>query len=227
MKKFLCALSLILVAVYFVGCGKEQKAVDTINNHIIELRNNLFVGGDEKYYATFVTGEREDPYALDGKVNERVPFGIVTLSSTKNLPLDNDNYAFVLTINGEEKTGKLEKSPYDNTYSADVGVSVEDNAEIKLKVNIGADNFDQTLYNESKNFKISQKEAIAIAGKELANEIDTLLQGGNVEAMVKILKDYSGETNRYFWYVGIVSNDGNAYGVLIDTSTGEIVSKKV
>lgn len=227
MKKFLCALSLMLVAVCFVGCGKEQKAVDTINNHIIELRNNLFVGSDEKYYATFVTGEREEPYALDGKVNERVPFGIVTLSQLNNLPLDNTEYAFVLTIGEEKKTGKLEKSPYDNTYSADVGVNASDDAEIKLTVNIGVDKFEQTLYNESKNFKVTQQEAINIAGKELANEIDTLLQDGSVEAMVKILKDYSGETNRYFWYVGVVSNNGVAYGVLIDTMTGEIVSKKV
>lgn len=227
MKKVLCALSLLLVTVCFVGCGKEQKAVDTINNHIIELRNNLFVGSDEKYYATFVTGEREEPYALDGVVNEKVPFGIVTLSSVKNTPLENDEYSFVLTIGEEEKTGKLQKSPYDNTYSADIGVSAPDDAEIKLAVTVDGHKFEQTLYNESKNFKISQSDAINIAGKELANEIDTLLQNGSMEAMVKILKDYSGTTNRYFWYVGVVGGNGEAFGVLIDTMTGEVVSKKV
>ena len=61
----------------------------------------------------------------------------------------------------------------------------------------------------------------------MANEIDTLLQNGSMEAMVKILKDYSGTTNRYFWYVGVVGGNGEAFGVLLDTMTGEVVSKKV
>lgn len=227
MKKFLCALTIALVAVMFVGCGKEKKAVDTINNHIIEVRNNLFVGSDEKYYATFITGEREEPYALDGVVNSRVPFGIVTLSSVDNAELDNTEYGFVLTIGEEEKTGKLQKSPYDNTYSADIGISAPDDAEIKLAVTVDGHKFEQTLYNESKNFKISQSDAINIVGKALANEIDTMLNEGSVEAMIKILKDYSGETNRYFWYVGIVSSNGKTIGVLIDVNTGEIISKKI
>lgn len=227
MKKFLCAMSLGLVAIMFVGCGKEEKAVDSINNHIIERRDNLFVGSDDNFYATFVTGEREEPYALDGVVGELVPFGIVTLARNDNKMLNSDEYNFVLTIGEEQKTGKLEKSPYDNTYSADVGVNATDDAEIKLAVTIDGQKFEQVLFNESKNFTIGQDEAIKIAGRELADEINALLETGNVEAMVKILKDYSGETNRYFWYVGVVSNDGDAYGVLIDTMTGDIVSKKV
>lgn len=227
MKKFLCAISLSLVAIMFVGCGKEEKAVDSINNHIIERRNNLFVGSDDDFYATFVSGEREDPYALDGVVGELVPFGIVTLSRNDNKELKSDEYNFVLTIGEEQKTGKLEKSPYDNTYSADIGTSVSDDAEIKLEVSVDGQKFEQVLFNESKNFKTSQEEAIQIAGRELANEIIALLEDGGVEAMIKILKDYSGETNRYFWYVGVVSNNGDAYGVLIDTMTGQVVSKKV
>lgn len=227
MKKFLCAISLGLVAIMLVGCGKEEKAVDSINNHIIERRNNLFVGSDDDFYATFVSGEREDPYALDGVVGELVPFGIVTLSRNDNKELKSDEYNFVLTIGEEQKTGKLEKSPYDNTYSADIGTSVSDDAEIKLEVSVDGQKFEQVLFNESKNFKTGQEEAIQIAGRELANEINALLEDGGVEAMIKILKDYSGETNRYFWYVGVVSNNGDAYGVLIDTMTGQVVSKKV
>lgn len=229
MKKFLCASLLCLTALCFVGCNKTKETIDTLNNHIIEVRNNIYAGSDDTYFATFCSGEREEPYALDGVVNDRVPFGIVTFSKNDNSALNQDTYAFTIVINGETMTGTLEKSPYDNTYSADVETMVDDNAEITLTVNVDSTTFEQVLYNESKNFAVNQTQALEIAGKEMSECIFHIKDqdGKTGEAMVKILKDYSGETNRYFWYVGFVSVEGTTCGVLIDANTGEIVSKKV
>ena len=76
---------------------------------------------------------------------------------------------------------------------------------------------------------ISQARAIEIASEELKDCISSIEEkdGKTGEAMVKILKDYSGATNRYFWYIGFVSVEGTTCGILIDTNTGEIVSKKI
>lgn len=228
MKKIICAL-LLCCSLIFVGCGNsEKKTANYIGNHIIESRNNFYLGQDDNYYATFCSGEREEPYDLDGVVNEKVSFGIITLSRHDNTKLANDEYIFTITINGESLSGTLTKSPYDNTYSADIEKSVDDNAEISLDVNINGTAFTQNLYNESKNFKVSQQKAIEIAAKELADSLKNM-SGDNktAEAVVKILKDYSGETNRYFWYVGLVGFDGKTAGVLIDAQTGELVSVKL
>lgn len=230
MKKFLCVCALILVGVGFVGCGgKKEQALKTLNDNVVETRNNIYVGADENFYATFTSGERENPYSLDGVINEMVAFGIVTLGKNDNSKLNSDEYTFVITINGEEKTGTLEKSPFDNTYSADIGVNVDDNAEISLKVSADGNNFEQTLFNESKNFAITKERAIEIASETLTEQINNLEQetDQSSEVLIKILKDYSGETNRYFWYIGVISPDGDTAGVLIDTQTGEVVSKKV
>lgn len=228
MKKIFSAIFVALIAVIFVGCGEKKEAVDTINNHIIEVRNNLYAGSDENFFATFCTGDREDPYGLDGVINEKIPFGIVTFSRVNNSSLNNTEYNFTIIINGEETSGILEKSPYDNTYSADIGKKVDDNAEISLRLTADGKEFNQVLFNESKNFAVTKEDAINIAGEELKDAIVSMnKEDGSPEAMVKILKDCSGETNRYFWYVGIVSSNGKTAGVLIDANTGDIISKKL
>ena len=229
MKKILCVLSIIVCGVLFVGCGSNKKNETNFNNHLIEIRNNLFAGEDDTYYATVCTGERERDYALDGVVGDLVPFGIVTLARLDNEALRNDEYSFTLVVNGENITGSLEKSPYDNTYSADIEQVIADDAEINLQVVVDGTNFNQNLTNVSSTFGVNKDEAISIACDELKDSVKNLSKekGNYSEAFIKILKDYSGENNRYYWYVGIISPEGKTSGVLIDTTSGEIISKKV
>ena len=229
MRKFLCILSIALCTVMFVGCGSNKKNETNFSNHLIEIRNNLFAGEDDTYYATVCTGEREQEYALDGVVNELVPFGIVTFARLDNEMLKQDSYSFTLVINGENVTGSLEKSPYDNTYSADIEQVIADDAQISLQLVVDGANFGQDLSNVSSNFGIDKDSAISIACEQLKDGIKNLSnEKGNLsEAFIKILKDYSGESNRYYWYVGIISPEGKTSGVLIDATSGDIISKKV
>jgi hypothetical protein len=42
------------------------------------------------------------------------------------------------------------------------------------------------------------------------------------------MKDYSSyEIKNYYWYVGIISTNGDTMGVLLDANTGEDIAKKV
>lgn len=229
MKKILCVLSIAICGILFVGCGSTKKNEVNFSNHLIEVRNNIFAGQDETFYATVCTGEREQEYALDGAINELVPFGIVTLARLDNEKLGKDEYQFTLVVNGENIPGLLEKSPYDNTYSADIEQVIADDAEIKLELVIDGVNYSQQLTNMSKDFAVNKDKAITIACEQLKDSIKNLSQEKNncSEAFVKILKDYSGESNRYYWYVGIISPEGKTSGVLIDATSGDIISKKV
>jgi len=229
MKKILCILSIAVCGMLFVGCGSNAKNETNFNNHLIEIRNNLFAGQDETYYATVCTGEREKEYALDGVVNELTPFGIVTFSRLDNEMLKQDSYQFTLIINGENVVGSLEKSPYDNKYSADIEQVIADDAEITLELVVDGTNFSQALGNVSSNFTVNKDRAISIACEQLKDSVKGLSKqkGEYSEAFIKILKDYSGESNRYFWYVGIISPEGKTSGVLIDANSGDIISKKV
>ena len=49
-----------------------------------------------------------------------------------------------------------------------------------------------------------------------------------IEMVAKIMKDHSSaDLKNYYWYVGVISTNGDSLGVLISTTTGEIISKKV
>lgn len=228
MKKILCILAVLCCVVGLTACGGKKNEID-FNEHLIEIRNNIFAGQDESFYATVCTGEREQDYALDGVINELVPFGIVTMSRFDNERLNADSYPFTLVINGESVNGSLEKSPYDNTYSADIEQVIADDAEVVLQVVVDGVSFNQTLSNISKDFAVSKQDAINLACETLKSSIKNLSreEGSYSEGFVKILKDYSGETDKYYWYIGIISPDGQTSGVLIDASTGSVVSKKL
>lgn len=229
MKKLLCGVVLGFSIFALFGCNAKKESVKKISDHLIEVRNNIYVGQDENYYATFCSGQREEPYSLDGVVNDMVEFGIITFSKQDNSKIGLNEIMFTITINQESISGKLEKSPYDNTFSADIEKQVDDNAEITIEVNVNGTAFSQTLFNESKNFVINQQKAIEIAGEELQESIINMKDenGKTMEAMIKILKDFSGESNNYYWYVGIVSCSGETAGILIDANSGEVISKKL
>lgn len=229
MKKFLCVLSALVCGVLMVGCGSNEKAKTDFNSHLIEVRNNLFAGEDNTYYASLCTGQREKEYALDGVVNELTPFGIVTLGRLDNESLSSASYPFTLVVNGENIVGSLEKSPYDNTYSADIEREIPKDATVQLQLVVDGTNFDKTLENVSNSFTVTKDSALNIACETLAESIKNMSdgEGNSSEAFIKILKDYSGENNKYYWYVGIISPEGKTSGVLIDTMNGEIISKKL
>lgn len=224
-KKFILFMLLCATILSFSACKTQ-----TINlgDYIIEERNNLFTASDDLYFATLSTGMRENDYAFDGVVNDKTEFGILTFSKLDKTPLANDTYTYVITIGDQNITGFLEKSEHDNTYSADIEQIIDDNAEITLNITFTGYNFSNTMTNTSNNFTVDKTTAVNLAQKEIKTDIDNLTKDKNnkIEVVIKILKDYSNGEN-YFWYVGVVSTNGETLGVLINAHTGDIIAKKV
>ncbi|MDD4350847.1 MAG: hypothetical protein PHP83_01485 [Clostridia bacterium] len=224
-KKIFTLILLALITVAF-GCKANNLM---LQKHLIERRDNLFLYNDSTYCASFYTGEREEPYELDGEVNELVEFGIIIFYAHNQYKLSAESYPFELHVNDEIFTGNLERNDSDKTYSIDIEKTAPADAVVTLKVALPSANFEQTLVNVSKDFVITQNQAIKIAGEELSSVLKDILKSNkNVEVIVKMLKDFSdSESTKYYWYVGIVSSDGTTAGILIDTQTGEIISKKL
>ena len=131
MKKIFILAMLAICILGLTACGKT--AIN-LQDYLIEERNNLFTAQDDLYHVTFSSGIREKNYNYDGKIDEKVEFGILTLMRNDSNPLVNDNYTYTITINNEEFTGTLEKSPVDNSYAVDIEKKVDNNAEINVKI---------------------------------------------------------------------------------------------
>lgn len=228
MKKKLLIFTLLAICLFgFTACGKTNIK---LSDFLIEERNNLFTAKDNLYTVTFSTGLREKNYNYDGIIDEKVDFGVLTLIRNDSNPLANDTYSYKITINEEEFTGNMEKSPIDNSYAVDIEKRVEDDAIINVEIRFTGYTFRQDLTNTSKDFVVDKNTALNQANNELKTEIENLLKDKNnkIEVIMKILKDSSNsEVNRFYWYIGIISTNGETLGILIDTNTGEIIAKKV
>lgn len=224
-KSFLITVFLGLILL-LSGCS--QGAIK-LSNYIVEKRNNFFTASTSKYQASFYTGLREEPYALDGVVGELTPFGIVVFGAFDDSVLTKNEYDFTIKINEETVSGKLEKNETDSNFYMDIERTVEDNAVVVLTVAIPNESFNETLVNASGSFQVKQEQALKIAAEELS---DTIMQitkkDKTAEVIIKILQDnsFDGE-QRYYWYVAIIGKDGKTAGILIDTNSAQIISKKV
>ncbi len=226
-KKLLIFMMLAIFVLGFSACGSTK--ID-LNDYLIERRNNLFTAEDEMYGVTFSSGTREENYALDGIRNNMQDFAILTLYRLDGDPLAKDTYTYIVTIDDEQFTGYLENSAVDNSYSADLAVNVGDSAVVNVKISFTGYNFNEDLTNVSSTFNVDSKTAISIASNELNEAINDITSDKNVkiEAVMKVLKDSStSEAVSYYWYVGVVSTNGDTLGILIDANSGDIVAKKV
>ena len=225
MKKLLILCATLLLGLFsLVGCATNNF---NLNDYVIEQRENLFTASDELYNVSFSTGTREKDYNFDGVINEKVPFGVLTLSRNENLPLANDTYTYLVTINNKTYTGFLEKAN-NNSYSADLEVNTMGDEYVNVQISFTGYTFNKDLTNVSSNFEVDSSLALNIAEKELNQNIKNLLKHNKIEVVMKLMKDYSSEElKNYYWYIGIISTDGNTLGILIDTNSGEIIAKKV
>ena len=227
MKKKIITFALILFGLATLSaCGKTKL---NLADYCIEKRCNLFTASDSNYTISLSTGKREENYSLDGVVGNMVDFGVVTFSRLDKNPMANDTYHYDITIGEEVYSGDLIKSDLDNTYSVDLGIALQDDAEVSAKVSFTGYTFEQNLISTSQDFSVGADQALGIATKELNESVNNVMKDhNNIEVVMKILKDYStSDVKAYYWYVGVISTDGQTMGILIDANTSNIIAKKI
>ena len=227
MKKKIFVLLLVLVSIFpFSACGKEKI---NISNYLIEEREHLFTANDDLYNVSLSSGKREVNYNLDGVVNELTDFAILTLYRNDFKSLANDTYSYVVTINNENLTGFLKKNEIDNLYSTDLEIAIPADATINVKISFTGYSFNKDLVNTSRDFAVDKNTALNLANNELIKDVENIVSDGSkIEVVTKILKDHSSpELKNYYWYIGVISTNGETLGLLIDANSGDVIAKKV
>ncbi len=228
MKKKILLLALCVLSLgTLTACGNSKL---DLNDYLIESRNTLYSASDDLYTLTLSTGKREMEYNLDGIIHEMTDFSLLTFARNDGEPMANDTYTYNITIGEEVLSGAFNKSQVDNTYTIDLERAIPNDASIKAEINFTGYSFNQDLLDTTADFSVDMKTALKTANKELSEDITNILKDKNVkiEVVTKILKDYSTEDlKRYYWYVGVISTNGDTLGVLIDANSGEVIAKKV
>ena len=227
MKKKILCLAILALCVFGLSACKTTK-ID-LGDYLVEERNNLFTAEDDNYSVTFSSGMREKDYALDGVKGEMVDFGVLTIARIDRQPISSSGCKYILTINDEILRGDLTKSELDNTYSCDLEKAVDNESKIHVQINLTGYTFEKDLVNTSNEFSVDKSAAIKLANSELGDALNNFKKDKNsFEAVMKIVKDYSSsDVKNYYWYIGVISQNGETLGVLIDATNGEVIAKKI
>lgn len=222
MKKLI--LCILFCCFCLSGCSKIYNLT---KKNLAEIRYNIFTGDSDNFHITFMSGQREKDYVINGYNSELINFGVVTIS-LKNETLDTTNSNFALTINTLRYEDILEKNPFDGTLVADIGTIVDNEIKsITIKVFIDKIIEEITLTNISYNWNVDYNDALKIACKSLSEELTPLLTNEFLgEAYIKIIEDTIENKDNYLWYVNFVSRNGIQHSIIIDPITSKVLAKK-
>jgi len=227
LKNIVICFFVVLTAIGLIACGSKE-LFESAKLNISEIRNNLFVGKSENAIVTFTSGEREESYQIDGKSTGNVPFGVITVIVLNNNKFEKTK-DFVATINGKEYSGEFEINPYDNSLVYDIGMMVEDWMTISVSVILDELYETITLENISASWNITNLDALELACSSLKSDLKKYLNDNvfKMEVYIKILFDFENLDNPYFWFVSFVGEDDRDISVVLDVTSGEVLSKKI
>ena len=213
MKKRVLIFVLIVGMAMMVGCsspyGKYQ-------NKISEIRNHVFEGNCNNFTVSAVSGEREQPFEIDGEPGERIDFTVITIKP-KIFDISS-SYDYKLIYDGNEFTGEFVRHPFNETYSAEISLKIT--SDFILKVN--GDECEITMQSIKTDNFISAKKAFDVAVEKLKS---TIKQLDKYEIYIRLTKNPVNDSEGYYWYVAFVDGQ-NTYAVLIEPETANIIASK-
>jgi hypothetical protein len=217
-KRIIIVLSIVITAaVLFSACSK------TIANDasLSELRDNIFVGENDTYKVNIVSGIRENPFEIDGvSQKDKVYFTIITVTPKEKNPIA--EYSFSTTISDTEYNGKLNKHPFNDTYSIEINTEPKASS-IDVSITLGEESSIVTASSVKTEDFITADKAFEIAKKALSQKIKD--KKADYEIFIRLIENPNNPENGYFWYVAFIYQDG-LFGALIDPVSMKIVAIK-
>ncbi|MBR4270094.1 MAG: hypothetical protein IKQ31_00215 [Clostridia bacterium] len=212
MKDYLI-FSLIIVLLLGGCAGLENR------ENITEVCFVYWNGANEVVDVCVSSGKREDPYIQDGQVGNLVDYTLICVTPLTNKILDSNCTAF---IDGKEYCIELQKSPYQNTYACDLGISTDKKAKINIKLSFNGESQTINLENLSDSFEIDYREAIKIFYTQFL-DVKVSKEGGELYCKVIASPLHS---NLRFWYVRLLYESGEDRVCVIDPQTGKVLAHK-
>jgi len=225
MKKVIIAILIITTLILIPACGKAP--VDQgLKGNVSYLETHLYTGETVEFAVCLMRGKREDSFLTDGVVTNLSEFTTLKVTPLKK-ELFGLTYTYKITGANTELTGSLTKDMFGVSYSAELQAidSIGTLASVTI-LSEGVENT-VTLTNRLQDM-LDWQAALGIAEKEFAESIasETDKEGFPREIHIKLVNNRHDRTSPYYWYVAFIASRTDYWAILINPSTGEIVSKK-
>jgi len=214
-KKIYLVLTLILVlvcaSVVLVACGSKQPG--GAKDNISRRTDAYFAGESEQFAVSVEKGRREKTFIADGKATDVVDFCQITV-----IPLKSNDYKSInFVIKGDDSTlsGEITTSDFGEFFSLiELGFTPK-----TVTVTAGEETCEIELTDMLEG-KLTSSDAVNIAKDAFK---DKIAKENEEEIYVKLI---TGDRTNYYYYVSFIGDGVDYWAMLIDPSTGDIISKR-
>lgn len=215
----------IIILCCITGCSTKLEKL--ITDNISEIREYVLFAKNEDVSVSFMCGERESDYKMNGVTSELIPFGVITVTNISET-FQSSDISYVLYVGTQKYEGLLEKNPFDGTLVSDIKENVDKSNNISITLSNGKDTTSLKLKNVE-YFKINTSDCVDILLTKYKEELNKFVVDNNFqgEVYIKIIDDYDAYTSMFYYYVSVVGVDGNYINLLISPSNGEILASNI
>lgn len=194
--------------------------------HLSEIRYNLYAGQTSLGEVTFMSGQRESEYIINGENTPLTDFGLLTFVPAGSSDVQQARYHMVADEQVFE--GNFEKNPFDQSWVADVETILENVENFTVQLTLDTEQVEATLSSVTAAWTVNHEKAIEIGCSALNLELKAWMKNGTfpAEGYVKIIHDATLNNTDYYWYVNFVNQNGEHVAVIIDPVSKEILAKK-
>ncbi len=231
MKRFFYVFTAILLVVISIftlsACNKKKKVAYDLSQNISYAETNKYAGASDDFRVTVTAGIREKLFIADGTAQNVGEFAQISVVPLKTNLLKQD-YTYTLLGEGCELNGSLTRDVVTHNYIAAVELGECKNKLTALKLKYGENEVEIPLVDQLSD-KITYQQALEIAKCELTEQIEGNITDGklNREITVKLIRDKRNPDSPYYWYVSFIAADNGYWAVLLDPTSGEVVTKKI
>lgn len=218
MKKIFCAILTIVLSTIAISCKTQ---VD-YSIYVSELRTNIYQGEKDEVKIVVYTGFKESPFIADGYVGEIKKYIIVRLVSC---PENIDGVSVSINYDKGSVSGMFEYHPIGGKYIAEFCVEeLPTEPTLSAKVNVAGQEVVIDLATLKDGNCIDYKSAINSVKKYDEEVFENLFEKNhvNAEIHIRLLSD----SDKNYYYVGLVSSDGKTNAYLVDALSGNTIAKK-
>lgn len=218
-KKIFLSLVFAFLIVGLFGC--DVLTVGLIEENLSEATNVYYLGENDVFYCTLSSGEREDPYLMNGVSESKKDFSLLNITPIENT--SNKVIHATIKIDGQQNDVELEINGLNTIYMVDLERKLSGNEIVEVVYKDSA----MTLSNLSQAFEINATEAIEIARDQLRDKIvlKKNYRGLNAECYLRILDKKANNFDGIFWCFTVLNIDNESYSIIISTENGDVLAK--
>ena len=208
--------SAVLLCVLFFTLTACFEETNKYRKNVSEIRTNILTGESEHFEIVVYTGEREEPYAMDGVANPMKNFFVVMVYPKFELNYE-DKVNAEISYLGKKFTKQLTAHPFNGSYGTDFA-DLELGKE-NLIVNVTALQYDEnvpvlSLLTEN---MMTADEAYKKGAELLKSSIENTLEEGKYLCEIQVkLVDKTKVDGKVFWHVSVFDKSGEMYAVLLE-----------